>query len=292
MTEQPGTRRRASRRHGPVGVALAVLVCGAPLAAQAEPGAHPSADSALLARADSLHTAGETERVLDELRAHLTARDSTGYALLWRAARAAAVHGATVPGPYPQNHYFEEGMRWGALAEAEAVRTRSGPSGRPLPPGSPPDVSGAYWGLTATGLRAQNAAPGYGAELADSVWGGGYALLDRAPADPRVHSLLGLLHLRVMTLPAAERRIGRILFGGRVLDGATWDDAERHLTRAVELAPADLGYLMDLARLHDARGRPTAARMLAQRVVAAPADTHADRQAVRRARDFLKRSGR
>lgn len=250
-----------------------LLVLGSGLTAQVPTQIEAGPDQDLIARADSLFDAGEAKAALELLRPELVARDSTGYALLWRAARAATAEGTLLPGPYPQNHLFEEAMRWGELAEAESVNRRVNPSGEPLAAGVPADVTGGYWQFAATGLRAKNAAPSFGAELADQIWNGGYALLERSPRDSRLHSLIGRLHFEVMSLSRMERLLGRVIVGGSVLGKANWEDAETHLNRAVELAPSDPRYLIDLARLHAARGRPTAARLLAERVLGLNSDT-------------------
>ncbi len=275
-----------------IGVATLLSLGGfAPVSAQTAVQNGAVQNSVVIVRADSLFARGESKAALILLRDRLAARDSTGYALLWRAARAAIAQGSILPGPYPQNYLLEEGMRWGALAEAEAVAGPLGLNGERLPTGSTADVSGGYWQLASTGLRAKNAAPRYGAELADQIWTGGYALLARAPDDPRVHSLLGRLHMEIMSLSWTERVLGRLIVGGEVLGNATWDDAEMHLTRAVELEPSSPRYLLDLALLHAARERPTAARLLAERVLGLRSDA-VDAEAVKQAAsDLIDRLG-
>jgi hypothetical protein len=274
----------------PLALAL-VFLPGPALSAQDDGTCARSGRADPVARADSLFEAGDAEASLVLLRETLVACDSTGYPMLWRAARAAVAFGVTLPVPYPQNHLFEEGMRWGALAEAEAVTDRLGVSGERLDAGRPPDVSGGFWQYVATGRRAKNAAPRYGARLANEIWDGSLGLLARAPGDPRVHWLLGRLHFEIMSLSAVERVLGRVIVGGDVFGRATWDEAEAHLTRAVAGAPGDPVYLVDLALLHAARGRPGAARVLAERVLGLSVDTAEARETKAAARRLLDRLG-
>ena len=265
--------RRRIRRVAAAGLLLFVDL--SPAAGQASVEGATDLNAAAIARADSLYAAAQNEAALIVLRERLEATDSTGYALLWRAARAATEFGTELPRPYPQNHLLEEGMAWGARAEAE----------------SDGDVSGGYWQWLATGLRAKNASPRYAAELSDRVLSGGHLLLARDSSDARPHSLLGRLHFEVMSLSRVSRILGRLVVGGEVLGRATWEDAELHLTRAVELAPSDPQYLMDLALLHAARDRPEAARILAERVLASPSEAPRAASLRQTARELIDRLG-
>ncbi len=191
-----------------------------------------------LAEADMLYLAGEPGAAFQRLEAHL-ASDSTDYGALWRAARAAVALGIEENGSRDQNAWLDPAI---LLAErAVAIR----PSG----------IDGLYWHGVAVGRRAMNAAPGYAAELAQIVYDDAHAILDADPSHGGAHNMLGKLNYEIMSLSRIERFIARTFMGNDALDDTSWENAERHLRRAVELWPDFVLFHFDLGQLHRRRDR-------------------------------------
>jgi tetratricopeptide (TPR) repeat protein len=79
------------------------------------------------------------------------------------------------------------------------------------------------------------------------------------------HHLLGRWHYEVRKLSGLQRFMARNFLGGKVLGEASWDEARRHLERAVSLDPLRLYHRLDLARVALATGdTATAIRELRQ----------------------------
>ena len=134
--------------------------------------------------------------------------------------------------------------------------------------------------LFALGLVLGNEALGRGAKerIRMAVEVRGLALLALAADSMHdgAHHLLGRWHYEVRKLSGFERFMARNLLGGRVLGEASWDEARRHLERAVALDPARLYHRLDLARVALAtRDTATAVREL-QKVLDLPPRVLAD----------------
>ncbi|HEY4321110.1 MAG TPA: hypothetical protein VGM77_08000 [Gemmatimonadales bacterium] len=81
--------------------------------------------------------------------------------------------------------------------------------------------------------------------------------------DPRndgAWHILGRWNAEVERLSAFERLVARTFLGGKALAGASWDEAERDLRIAVELAPARIVHRLDLAEILVSRQKWAAAK--------------------------------
>lgn len=254
------------RRH----LALATLVALCPTPASAQLAKLGGAVS----EADMLYMAGEPRAAFERLQAHL-ARDPTDYEALWRAARSAVLLGIQEEESRAQNAWLDPAME---LAERAVERRPSG-------------LDGVYWRGVAAGRRAMNAAPGYAVELAEVVYGDAHSILEADSLHGGAHNMLGKLNYEIMTVSRIERFIARTFMGNEALDDTSWENAERHLSRAADLWPELVLFHFDLGQLHRERGRRDAAIREFAHTLALPAVHPNDEGLQDRARGFLERWG-
>src|SRR6059036_2578332 len=84
------------------------------------------------------------------------------------------------------------------------------------------------------------------------------------------HHVLGAWHAEVKRLSGFQRFFAKALFGGGFMDKANWDDAVRHLERAVAIAPAHIYHRLELAEVYTDLGRYSKAREQLQAIAALP----------------------
>lgn len=218
-------------------------------------GATPGAgDDPVLATGEEHRLAGRPDRALTVWEAALVA-DPELYPVLWRAAREAVVLGMLQDGEERQNEWFLRGEEFARAA----MRVE------------PDAVEGRYWLLAAMGQRALQSGIVTTARLAREIHAGASRLLQEFPDHAGAHHVMGVLNSEVMKLPAVTRFLGRrVLGGGSDLYETSWEEAERHLLRAVELEPGMLLYRMDLALMYIRRDREEDARGVLRDLVERP----------------------
>jgi tetratricopeptide (TPR) repeat protein len=74
------------------------------------------------------------------------------------------------------------------------------------------------------------------------------------------HHVLGAWNAEVKRLSGIQRFFAKALFGGGFMDKANWDDAVRHLARAVAIAPNHIYHRLELAEVYTDLGRYSKAR--------------------------------
>lgn len=92
--------------------------------------------------------------------------------------------------------------------------------------------------------------------------------------DPRndgAWHILGRWNAEVERLSAIERLVARTFLGGKALAGASWDEAERDLRIAVDLAPTKIVHRFDLAEILVSRQKWAEAKQQLDEVAALPA---------------------
>ena len=104
---------------------------------------------------------------------------------------------------------------------------------------------------------------------------------------PGAHHVLGRVHAGVMRLGWLTRFIAGKMGLGEVLDEASWDDAEHHLGRAVELDPDEVTFRLELALVLRERDRHDAAREHLTALLELPSQGRADELAKERAQGML-----
>lgn len=187
------------------------------------------APSEALARADSLYWRGDAARALEALGPHLGA--DADYGALWRAARAEVSLGLLAGDRDEARRWLEAGVAHGAAAGR--VRTDG--------------IDGLYWLAAATGRLSFLLSPKGSAEAGQRVYEISHRILALDSTHAGAEDALGKISYRVMRLSGAARFLSRALLRHAALRGASWEDAEIHLRRAVALDPewivphADLG---------------------------------------------------
>jgi tetratricopeptide (TPR) repeat protein len=232
--------------------ALAVLTVAATPCTAQTPSAQGWGDR-VVDRADSLYFSGKPEASYELLDAHLD-DDPDDYDALWRAVRACLVLGSAGEGWRNQNPWVDHGMELGN----RSVELR------------PDAIEGRYWRAAITGRRAQNAAPEYGAKLAEISYEDAQAILAVDPDHGGAHNILGMIFFEVMSLSRLERFFGRTFVRTQALKESSWEAAEEHLEAAAEDWPDWMRFQYDLAELYRKRGRKDEARTAYARVAHMP----------------------
>jgi tetratricopeptide (TPR) repeat protein len=197
------------------------------------------------------------------------------YEPLWAAARSAIALGLLSRGREIQNRWYQAGESYARRA------TEVEPEG----------LVGLYWLLSAKGLRAAQTWGREASALGGEVYDLAHEVLEMDSLHAGAYHALGVLNYRVRRLSAIERFVARNFLGADVMNNTTWEDAERYLTRAVELSPDYILFHLDLGRMYLARDRTDEAQVKFQRVLELPAveppDTRFQSIARRRLEDIL-----
>ena len=231
----------------------AVLVAASvatPAAGQAGPGARPvvriqapdsvmalepSAIEAADALLDSMDAIGSYRRLVARLEV-----DPDDFAARWRAARAALALGIMET----DNDRTVAWLRAGDVHADAALALR------------PDDPESLVWAAAIKGRLAIDAG---GARekvrLGQAVWDLGHRLLEIEPDHALGHDVLGKLHQEVRRLAPWQRWLARAFMGSDPIKLASWDDAEAHLTRAIELDPGYVVFYRDLRETYWLQGK-------------------------------------
>ena len=176
------------------------------------------------------------------------------YEALWGAALSSIAQGLLSRGRETQNQWFRIGGSYARRA------TEVEPDG----------IDGLYWLLSAKGLRAAQTGGRDASALSQEVYDLAHRVLGMDSLHAGAHHALGVVNYRVQSLSAIERWIARTFMGGDVIKLTSWEDAERYLTRAVELRPEYILFHLDLGKMYLNRKRMEEARIHFQRVLELP----------------------
>jgi len=80
------------------------------------------------------------------------------------------------------------------------------------------------------------------------------------PNHDNAHHVLGAWHTEVKRLSGIQRFFAKALFGGGFMSVANWDDAVKHLQRAIEINPRHIYHRLELAEVYTDLGRYSKAR--------------------------------
>ncbi|HYT83475.1 MAG TPA: tetratricopeptide repeat protein, partial [Gemmatimonadales bacterium] len=108
------------------------------------------------------------------------------------------------------------------------------------------------------------------------------------PSHDGAHHVLGAWHAEVKRLSALQRFAARLLFGGGFMSVANWDDAVRHLQRAVALNPPHIYHRLELAEVYEDLGQYSKAREQLTVIPTLPIGDVMDPQYKREAAEFLE----
>jgi tetratricopeptide (TPR) repeat protein len=192
------------------------------------------------------------------------------YEALWGAARSAVAQGLISRGREIQNQWFKIGESYARRAtEVE-----------------PDSLEGLYWLLSAKGLRAAQTGGRDASALSREVYDLAHQVLEMDSLHAGAHHALGVVNYRVRSLSFIERFVARTFLGSDVIGLTSWEDAERYLTRAVELRPEYILFHLDLGSMYLNRKQMEEARIHFQRALELPLleppDTRFQRIAERR----------
>jgi glycosyltransferase 2 family protein len=109
------------------------------------------------------------------------------------------------------------------------------------------------------------------------------AALALDPDHAGAHHVLGRINAATMRMSFVARFVARRLLGAKALDGASWEQAERHFARARDLEPGNPRHSMELGVLYADTGRPAEALEALKQAIAAPRTDVSDSLAIDRA---------
>jgi tetratricopeptide (TPR) repeat protein len=176
------------------------------------------------------------------------------YEALWGAARSAVARGLLSRGREIQNDWFK-------IGESYARRANE------VEPG---DIEGLYWLLSAKGLRAAQTGGREASALSREVYDLAHQVLEMDSLHAGALHALGVVNYRVQSLSFFARFVAQTFLGGDVIGLTSWEDAERYLTRAVELRPEYILFHLDLGRMYLNRKRMEEARIHLQHALELP----------------------
>ena len=250
----------------------ALLLVGRPVAAAqtgpqtntdsrptSEPGSQAITDPAQAAvdpRISEAHDLFLDHRVMESLQLFEDVIDEfpENYEALWGAARSAIAQGLLSRGRRIQNQWYK-------IAESYARRATEI---------EPENLEGLYWLLSAKGLRAVQSGGREASALGREVYDLAHQVLEMDSLHAGAYHALGVLNYRVRRLSVLERFVARTFLGADVMNLTSWEDAERYLTRAVELRPEYILFHLDLGSMYLNRKRMDEARIHLQRVLELP----------------------
>lgn len=222
-------------------VATLVFAAAAPpLAAQTAAG-H-------LAMGDSAHTALQPAAALRHYEAAL-ALDSANYEANWKAARAIADVAKQIEGNADSLKERRDGLYSVGRGYAErAVRADS------------LGADGHYALAMVLGRLSRTKGSRERVRFAKAIFDEATRAIQLDSTHDGAHHVLGAWHAEVKRLSSVQRFFARALFGGGFMSVANWDDAVKHLDRAVALNPRHIYHRLELAEVYTDLGRYTKAR--------------------------------
>jgi tetratricopeptide (TPR) repeat protein len=134
-----------------------------------------------------------------------------------------------------------------------------------------PDSAVAHqWYAIALGRMALSRSPGERVDLSVQVREAALRAIEIDEASAGAHNVLGQWHAEIQRLSGITRFVAERLLGGATFREASWEAAERHLRRAIDLEPDALVHRVALARVYLDLERVTAARTELERALDLP----------------------
>ena len=149
-------------------------------------------------------------------------------------------------------------------------------------------IDGKYLTMAARGRLALIEGPRTRAGLGAQVEREALALLAVDSLHAGAHNALGRVYLEIAQLSWIERILARALMGGSIVGRASWDSAERHLRRAMELQPERNLYYVDVGSLLVLRGRLDEARTVLEKALLVPLEIPAQEGFREEMRELLR----
>ena len=152
---------------------------------------------------------------------------------------------------------------------------------------APDDADAHYIYAVALGQRLELAGTRDKIRLGAATRAEAEAALVLDPDHAGAHHVLGRLNAATMRLGFVSRFLAKRLLGAKAMEGASWELAEHHFTRARELEPENPRHLMELGALYSDTNRPTEALEALELAIAAPRTDVGDSLAVERAVELI-----
>jgi tetratricopeptide (TPR) repeat protein len=218
---------------------LVPLVCTTGLAAQSVSSHIALGDSAGLMHPDA---------ALRHYEAALAA-DSLSYEANWRAARAIADIAKQIQGNADSLKRRRDSLYTAARRFAErAIRADSGAA------------DGHYALAMVLGRLSLTKGSKERVRYARVIFDEATRAVEINPEHDNAHHVLGAWHAEVKRLSGIQRFFAKALFGGGFMSKANWNDAVRHLERAVAIAPQHIFHRLELAEVYADVGENSKAR--------------------------------
>jgi tetratricopeptide (TPR) repeat protein len=197
--------------------------------------------------------------------------DPDNFAALWKASREAVNLGMLASDDEERKALNEKAVRYARRArEVDAGNPRAG-----------------EWLSIALGRQALDEGPRSRVRLAQEIREVALETLALDSLNAGAHHVLGEWNAEIRRLSGVERWFARKLLGGDVFKEASWQSAEFHLRRAVELDPGGLVHHLALARVYLDTGREEEARAQLREVLERPAMEPVDPLYKQEAHDLL-----
>jgi tetratricopeptide (TPR) repeat protein len=228
---------------------LAFALCAAPVAVPTSARAQSAAEHVALGDRERMDPAA----ALAHFEAALAA-EPNNYEALFKASRAAV----------------DAGSASGDVAAGGALYKKGEQYARRAVQLNPGHADGHFALAQAIGRTAQTVGSRdkvkFGAEVRAHA-------LEALRLDPRHDGALhvmGMWNAEIMRLSGVARFVAKNFLGGKVFESANWNDAQRFLEEAVQVAPTRLVHRIDLAAVYLDRGNKAKAREHLDYIVRAP----------------------
>ena len=221
-------------------IALALAAAASPLAAQTA--------AAHIALGDSATNAIQPAVALRHFQAAL-ALDSTNYEANWKAARAIADVAKQIEGNADslkkrRDSLYTVGRGFGE----RAIRADS------------MGADGHYALAMVLGRLSRTKCSKERLRYAKLIFDEATRAVTLNPNHDGAHHVLGAWNAEVKRLSGIQRFFAKALFGGGFMSVANWEDAVKHLERAVALNPQHIYHRLELAEVYTDLGRYSKAR--------------------------------
>jgi tetratricopeptide (TPR) repeat protein len=225
-------------------------------------------------RSDEFHAAFQPEAALEALRGVLD-RQPDRFDALWRAARETVNLGMLTDDEAQARLWYKDAVDFATRAvEIE------------------PDSSlGHQWLAIALGRWALSQSPGDRVDLSVKVRTAALRAIELDDGAAGAHNVLGQWHAEIRRLSGITRFVAERLLGGATFREASWEAAERHLLRAVELEPEALVHRVALAQVYVDIDRVDAARVELREALELTDLSPTDPVTREEARDLLREIG-
>lgn len=225
---------------------------------------------------DSAYAALHPDAALRHYQAAL-AIDSTSYDALWKAAQAQVdvakqIAGANDAEKRQRDSLYSSGHRYAMAA------VRANPNG----------AHGHYTIALALGRLSRTKGSKDRVRYAKVIFDEATRAVEIDSTLHNAHHVLGAWHAEVKRLSGVQRFFAKALFGGGFMDRANWDDAVRHLERAVALQPRHIYHRLELAEVYYDLGQFSKAREQLAMIPSLPVGDILDPQYKQEAATFLE----